>query len=139
MMKTLLIAILFISLPLIQAQVEQPVEQPIIPADIAGALTGVGSGPAIAFILDILDTCVAWGTDFIDTIVAFIMAVWAKTFGALLSPFVAFCAFVFTGFGICPWDSWLMLCWHCCDLIPCVACIPHAWSVVKSCAQFIGI
>jgi len=65
---------LVFSLPLVRAQVtEQPAvpqEQPIIPEDIAGALTGIGGGPAVSVIMDLVDTIVAVVFDFIDTCAA---------------------------------------------------------------------
>jgi len=162
--SAVLLIALMVSLPLIQAQEEvipeEVISDEVIPADIAGVLTGVGGGPAIAlildiiptfaaFILDIIDTGIAmlldtFGfiislvLDVIDTIVAFIMAVWAKGLGEwCVSPIVA-CICV--PFGICPVDSYLMLCWHCCDYIPGLACVPRAWNLVKSiCALFLGI
>ncbi len=159
--SAVLLIALMISLPLIRAQEEGAITEEVIPEDIAEVLTGVGGGPAIAFIMDICDTGVAGVFDvidtifamalgfiytllallfdFIDTFVALCFSVWAKTLGALLNPVVACCTFIFTCFGACPWDTWVMWCWQCMDCIPIVACLPHTCSLAKSCAQLCGI
>ena len=161
------VAIALFMVPMALAQ-DLPIEQPIVPPDIADAITGVGSGPVISIIFDILDTGIALIVDLIDTIVAIIVALIVDLIDTIVAIFfdiidtiVATIGSVFWAKGgvgwlfsiimawfwvlqsLFPMFTWIKGSWHFFSggmrYIPGLACIPNFWNAIKVTLQICAI